>query len=202
MPELFLASASPRRASLLEQVGVRFRVCPVDIDEQWRPAETIRNYVARLAREKCQAAAAKLPAGSAVLAADTAGICGDTRLTKPLDQHDAIRMLMGMSGRWHTVSTAVSLYCGGQMETCIVNSEVLFRPLTRQECLDYWATGEPCDKAGSYAIQGLGAVFVERIVGSYSGVVGLPLCETAALLKRFGIPCWDMAGQQHPEACA
>lgn len=188
---LYLASASPRRAALLQQIGVPFRVAPVDIDESWLRGETLENYVGRLAAAKARQGADALPPGSTVLAADTAGECAGEPLLKPRCEADALRMLRRMSGTSHTVSTAISICCGERQQTRVVNSTVWFRPLDDAECSRYWATGEPQDKAGSYAIQGLGAVFVERIDGSYSGVVGLPLLETAQLLHTFGIPCWQ-----------
>jgi septum formation protein len=191
MTELFLASTSPRRAELLHQIGVQFSVLPVAIDESWHAGETLLTYVARLSAEKARHAAVSLPAGSVVLAADTAGECDGHPLVKPVDQEDAVNMLMMMGGRSHTVSTAISVCCDGRLETLTISTEVFFRPITEEEARRYWATGEPCDKAGSYAIQGFGAVFVERIAGSYSAVVGLPLFETAELLGRFGIPCWQ-----------
>lgn len=191
MPSLFLASASPRRAELLRQIGVAFAVQTVDVDERWLPGESLAVYVARLAAEKARTAARLLPAGSVVLAADTAGICGDTPLVKPLDEDDAVRMLQLMSGRTHTVSTAISVCHNEQLATRVVETAVTFRTISPAECRRYWTSGEPQDKAGSYAIQGLGAVFVERIEGSYSGVVGLPLCETATLLAQFGINSWQ-----------
>jgi septum formation protein len=176
---------------LLEQIGVPFQVAAVAIDEQWLPGETLPHYVARLATEKARAAQAMLPHGSVILAADTAGACNNIPLVKPLDEDDAIRMLLTMSGRSHTVTTAISLCCNNTLQTQTVSSDVYFRTISEQEARRYWATGEPADKAGSYAIQGFGSVFVERIEGSYSAVVGLPLHETAALLQPFGIACWQ-----------
>jgi septum formation protein len=190
-PSLYLASASPRRAELLNQIGIPFQIFPVAIDESWPNHECLEDYVARLSAQKALAAAAQLPAGSVVLAADTAGICGDERLVKPLGEEDAVRMLLEMSGRAHTVSTAISVCCNDYLETLVVSSQVFFRTITEAECRRYWLSGEPYDKAGSYAIQGLAAVFVARIEGSYSGVVGLPLCETAGLLAKFNINCWQ-----------
>lgn len=191
MPTLFLASSSPRRAELLQQIGVPFQVCGVAIDESWPPTESLTNYVGRLSREKAQAAAACLPADSVILAADTAGICGDMRLVKPTDKEAAVKMLQTMSGNSHIVSTAISVYCNTRIETRVVESEVFFRHISTDDIHAYWASGEPCDKAGSYAIQGMGAIFVEKLHGSYSGVVGLPLYETANLLQQFGIHCWQ-----------
>lgn len=191
MNKLFLASTSPRRAALLQQIGVPFSVVPVEVDERWPAGETLTNYVARLAAGKASCGTQSLPAGSIVLAADTAGACDGNPLVKPVDEEDAVNMLVMMGGRSHTVSTAVSVCCGDHVETTVVSTEVFFRPISEGEARRYWSTGEPRDKAGSYAIQGFGAVFVERIAGSYSAVVGLPLFETAAMLERFGIHCWQ-----------
>jgi septum formation protein len=188
---LFLASTSPRRAALLQQIGIQFHIFAVGIDERWLPDESLTGYVARLAEAKARNAQLALPAGSVVLAADTAGACHGKPLVKPADEEDAIDMLLAMSGKAHTVSTAISVCCGERVETGVVSTEVFFREISEREARRYWATGEPADKAGSYAIQGFGAVFVERIEGSYSNVVGLPLYETAAMLERFGILCWQ-----------
>lgn len=192
---IFLASASPRRAALLKQIGVHFQAVPVDIDERWLPNESLQEYVTRLAAEKARAAQKNLPHDSVILAADTAGACDNTPLVKPVDEDAAVTMLMAMSGRSHTVSTAISICCGERIETSVINTEVVFRQISTQEARRYWATGEPADKAGSYAIQGLGAIFVERIEGSYSAVVGLPLYETAAMLERFGVHGWHQDQQ-------
>ena len=194
MNTLFLASASPRRAELLQQIGIPFRVCPVDIDERWLPGESLTDYVTRIADTKMRTAQRALSAGNAtenvVLAADTAGSCRGKPLVKPVHEEDAVAMLMAMSGQMHTVSTAISIGCGERRESSVVSTDVFFRSISEQEARRYWATGEPADKAGSYAIQGFGAVFVERIEGSYSNVVGLPLYETSKLLQTLGIHCW------------
>jgi septum formation protein len=191
MSNLFLASNSPRRADLLRQIGVTFQVCSVDVDESWHPEESLDQYVARLSQEKARAATLLLPEHAVVVAADTAGLCNGRRLVKPNNVEDSRHMLEAMSGNKHIVSTGVSVCRGSQLETQVVSSEVYFRPITSTEISAYWDTGEPRDKAGSYAIQGFGALFVEKLSGSYSGVVGLPLCETAMLLERFGIACWQ-----------
>jgi septum formation protein len=188
---LFLASTSSRRAALLQQAGIQFDIFAVDIDESWLADEALTDYVARLAVSKARVAQLELPTGSVVLAADTAGSCQGKPLVKPADEEDAVNMLLTMSGKTHTVSTAVSICSGEHIETCVVNTTVFFREISEHEARRYWATGEPADKAGSYAIQGLGAVFVERIEGSYSNVVGLPLYETVAMLEKFGILCWQ-----------
>lgn len=190
---LYLASTSPRRAELLQQIGVPFIVTDAPVDERWLPGETLDDYVARVAGMKARQAAQQLDPAAVILAADTAGICHGEPLVKPRDQVHALAMLARMSGQAHTVSTAITVLQAStnRMETRTVSSTVYFRTLTTDECLAYWRSGEPCDKAGSYAIQGLGAVFVQRLEGSYSGVMGLPLCETALLLSQFGIPVWQ-----------
>lgn len=191
MNPLYLASGSPRRRELLEQVGVAFSVVAAPIDETPLPDESPRDYVERLALGKAQAGARSLAVPGVVLGADTAVILDGRILGKPLDQDDSAQTLAFLSGREHQVLTAVALVSGERQEVISVSSQVRFRPLSSTEISAYWASGEPRDKAGGYAIQGLGAVFVQSIQGSYSGVVGLPLCETAQLLGNFGIPCWQ-----------
>lgn len=188
--ELLLASASPRRAELLAQIGVRATRLACSVDEQVQPGELPANYVERVTRDKVQAAVRAAP-GRVVLAADTAVVQGDRILGKPVDRADALRMLSLLSGAEHTVMTAVAVGCDQRIELVRVDTRVRFRPLSNAEISAYWNTGEPADKAGAYGIQGLAAVFVERIEGSYSAVVGLPLLETATLLKSFDIPCWQ-----------
>jgi septum formation protein len=190
LPQVYLASASPRRAELLQQIGVRFEPIGVDVQERAQPDEPIRDLVPRLARAKAEAGWTQLPASRRrpVLGADTAIGLDDDILGKPRDRDDAIAMLLRLSGRVHEVYSAVALVGeGGRTALRTQISEVRFRRLTRRECEAYWDTGEPCDKAGSYAIQGLGAIFIEQLRGSYSGVMGLPLFETACLLEDFGI---------------
>lgn len=188
--ELLLASASPRRAELLAQIGVRATRLICSVDEQVQPGESPERYVERVTRDKVLAAVQAAP-GRVVLAADTAVVQGDRILGKPADRDDAMRMLASLSGAEHTVMTAVAVACDQRVELIRVDTRVRFRALSEAEINAYWDTGEPADKAGSYGIQGLAAVFVERIEGSYSAVVGLPLLETATLLKSFGIPCWQ-----------
>lgn len=189
---LHLASASPRRQELLAQIGVSFvsRVAP--IDETPLPGEAAGAYVERLALAKAFAAQATLeqPAGAVVLGADTAVVLDGRILGKPRDRADALATLAALSGREHEVLTAVALVDAQRSASRVVASRVRFRTLEREEIEAYWDTGEPCDKAGSYGIQGLAAVFVSQLQGSYSAVVGLPLCETAELLASFGIRCW------------
>ncbi|WP_374325556.1 Maf family protein [Aquipseudomonas alcaligenes] len=193
MASLHLASASPRRRELLAQIGVPFVTLIASIDETALPGEPAERYVERLAREKALAGLAALsdPADAVVLGADTAVVLDGRILGKPADRAECLATLTALSGREHQVLTAVALASAQRIESRVVASRVRFRPLRAGEAEAYWATGEPCDKAGSYGIQGLAAVFVSQLEGSYSAVVGLPLCETAQLLGEFGIPCWQ-----------
>ena len=186
-----LASASPRRSQLLAQIGVVHEIRPVDIDESRDAAESPRSYVLRLARDKAMAGAAA-GGGLPVLAADTTVAIGNEIFGKPQDEADAIRMLAALSGRKHEVLTAVALHCAGRLDSVVSVTGVLLRELSAAECRAYWTSGEPAGKAGAYAIQGLGAVFIERLDGSYSGVMGLPLFETAALLDTAGVRRWQL----------
>ncbi|MHA6790809.1 Maf family protein [Pseudomonas bijieensis] len=193
MKPLYLASGSPRRRELLTQIGVPFTAVSADIDETPLAQETPSAYVERLARGKAEAGRRALRADvdGCVLGADTAVVLDGRILGKPLDQADAMTMLLSLSGREHEVLTAIAILDGQHCESRVVRSLVRFRSITEQEAAAYWASGEPRDKAGGYGIQGLGAVFVAGLEGSYSAVVGLPLCETAELLGHFGIPCWQ-----------
>lgn len=193
MATLHLASGSPRRRELLAQIGVPFVTLIASIDETPLPAEPAERYVERLAREKAMAGLAALEpsAGAVVLGADTAVVLDGRILGKPNDRDDALSTLAALSGREHRVLTAVALATGDRIESRVVISRVSFRRLRNGEAEAYWDTGEPRDKAGSYGIQGLASVFVSQLEGSYSAVVGLPLCETAQLLEEFGIPCWQ-----------
>ena len=196
MTSLYLASGSPRRRELLTQIGVPFTAVSAAIDETPLQNESPVAYVERLAREKAQAGLQQLlksmPDGAfCVLGADTAVVLDERILGKPVDEADALAMLMALSGRVHEVLTAIAIIDAGRCETRVVSSQVRFRNISKQEASLYWASGEPRDKAGGYAIQGLAAVFVAGLNGSYSAVVGLPVCETAELLGHFGIPCWQ-----------
>ncbi|MDD1013283.1 Maf family protein [Pseudomonas rubra] len=195
MTLLYLASGSPRRRELLTQIGIAFTSFSAAIDETPLAAESAEAYVERLAREKAAAGLASLPADTeqplAVLGADTAVVLDGQILGKPENREDALAMLAALSGRVHQVLTAVAVADHQRCLSINVSSRVLFRSISAEEAHAYWDSGEPSDKAGSYAIQGLGAVFVERLEGSYSAVVGLPLNETAKLLDQFGIPCWQ-----------
>jgi len=191
MPHLILASASPRRRELLEQIGVHFDCRPVDICEDPLQQESAREYVTRLAQEKALAGLEQAGGDSVVLGSDTTVAIDDHILAKPANEDEAVAMLMQLSGRRHQVLTAVALAAEGKVEVCCVGTDVEFIELDDARCRQYWRTGEPCDKAGAYGIQGLGAVFVKSINGSYSAVVGLPLMETAAMLQKFDIPLWQ-----------
>ncbi|MBS7689636.1 septum formation inhibitor Maf [Pseudomonas lalucatii] len=202
MATLYLASGSPRRRELLAQIGVPFHSHVVPVDERSRPDESAEAYVERLAREKAQAALASLqPASDAVvLGADTAVVLDGRILGKPADRAEAQATLAALSGREHQVLTAVALASRARLASRVVSSRVAFRALDAAEIEAYWASGEPWDKAGSYGIQGLAAVFVRQLQGSYSAVVGLPLCETAELLAEFAIPCWQAPATSRPNA--
>ena len=185
-PELVLASTSPRRAALLRQIEVPFRTCAPAVDETRRADESPRRYVCRMARAKAQAVVADQP----VLAADTVVLIDGRVLGKPADRAAGLAMLRTLSGREHEVLTALVLRAGGREETRLVRVRVALRHIDADEMAAYWATGEPADKAGGYGIQGIGGIFVYRICGSYSAVVGLPLAETEQLLRAAGIDTW------------
>jgi septum formation protein len=193
-PVLCLASASPRRRELLWQIGVPHLVQPADLDERCAPQESPADYVARLALAKAKAVHAArqgITPALPVLGADTTVSIDGLILGKPADLAQLRDMLGRLSGREHEVWSAVALVGAGEPLWRLSCTRVRFRPLHSAEIERYWQSGEPCDKAGGYAIQGLGAVFVERIEGSFSGVVGLPLAETAAMLVAAGVPLWQ-----------
>ena len=191
MAALFLASASPRRRELLTQIGVPFELLSITLDETPLPAERPEAYVQRLAREKALAGLAAVGDDSvAVLGADTTVVIDERILGKPADRAEGLLMLESLSDREHHVLTAVALATRDACEVRLVTSRVRFRRIERAEAEAYWASGEPCDKAGGYAIQGWGAVFVAELRGSYSAVVGLPLCESAQLLDQAEIARW------------
>jgi len=187
--ELILASASPRRRDLLDQIGVRFRCDPANIDESLQPGEKPAAYVERMAREKALAVAARHPNDDiAVLAADTSVVIDEDVLGKPADHFEGLGMLARLSGRSHSVMTGICLVTPhSAIQSQVVETKVRFLQLTREQCEAYLATDEPWDKAGAYAIQGLAGAFVSAIEGSYSNVVGLPLAETWQLLSGQGI---------------
>jgi septum formation protein len=188
---LYLASASPRRRELLEQIGVRWRRLTAEVDESLLSGEAPEVHVLRLALAKARAGRAQLVADDPhpVLGADTVVVVEGEVLGKPRDGAEGKTMLERLAGRRHHVLTAVALAgMDGEEFSRLSSSIVSFRPLEGEEIAAYWASGEPADKAGGYGIQGKAAAFIERIEGSYSGVMGLPLFETAELLKEIGIP--------------
>ncbi len=186
---LHLASSSPRRRQILECMGLEFTAAGVGVDEQQHPGEAADIMVLRLATAK----ACAVPAGSGrvVLGADTAVVLDGEVFGKPANREDALRMLGRLSGRRHEVMTGVAVRTGGATKTALSVTEVTFREIGPDEALDYWQSGEPEGKAGAYAIQGRGGAFVASIAGSYTGVVGLPVLETADLLRWAGIELPD-----------
>ncbi len=212
--QVVLASASPRRAELLEQLRIRFLKVQPDVDESAGPGEQALDLVRRLAVVKAAAVeqllrsglpgsglpgsglpGSGLPgAGLPVLAADTLVVIDGLALGKPVSRSDALAMLARLSGRAHEVLTAVAVAGPEGIQSEVSRSTVRFRTISADAARRYWATGEPVDKAGAYAIQGIGAVFVDRLEGSYSGVMGLPLAETERLLSEAGVDCWRHRG--------
>jgi septum formation protein len=193
-PQLYLASSSPRRRELLAQLGVDIEVVSQDVSESRLGGESPESYVERLALEKARAGLGGFGDKSfcPVLGADTAVVVDGEVMGKPVDKSDALAMLGQLSGRSHRVLSAVAVVGRDDLgqdrqDVRVSESRVVFRVITQQECEAYWDTGEPLDKAGAYAIQGLAALFIKRIEGSYSGVMGLPLFETGELLQQFGI---------------
>ncbi|HEY0683145.1 MAG TPA: Maf family protein [Steroidobacter sp.] len=188
-PLIYLASASPRRSALLAQIGVAHRVAPVAVDESVDGAEAPEKYVTRLSALKADTLWQSLPAEQRlpVLGSDTSVVVDGAILGKPADEHDCVRMLRLLSGRTHQVHTAVAVRSAAGSEVRLSVSDVTFRDLTTAEMQAYWRSGEPADKAGGYAIQGRGAIFIRHIAGSYSGIMGLPLFETAELLAAHRI---------------
>lgn len=180
---IVLASASPRRAELLQQIGLDFDVAPSDIDESVHADESVMDYVQRMASSKAAVARQQHSSEDIIIAADTTVAIDNTILGKPENEAHCIEMLASLSGRIHMVHTAVVVSQLDYVGKALSSSEVSFRQIDAVEAKNYWLTGEPKDKAGSYAIQGKGAVFVNKLTGSYSGVVGLPLYELTQLLR-------------------
>ncbi len=193
-PTLLLASSSPRRREILSALGLRFAVQKTVVDERLLPGETPEKMVLRLAEAKANAP--EVGPGDFVIGADTAVVLGETVLGKPVDQADAIDMLLSLSGRSHRVLTGVALRGPQGVRSTLSRTEVSFREISRDEALAYWQSGEPGDKAGAYGIQGLGGMFVENVAGSYSGVVGLPVFETTRLLRQAG---FDLLKKQNAD---
>ena len=192
---ILLASTSPRRARLLVDMGLEFEVCGVDIDERRLDGETAEAMVLRLAAGK--AVAAMRGTGAVVIGADTAVVLDGVVFGKPRDRDDGLRMLAALSGREHEVLTGVAVSSDRGIGNALSVTRVRFREIGPDEAADYWQSGEPRDKAGAYAIQGLARNFVEAFEGSWSGVVGLPVVETARLLRAAGITV--PAGLKDPE---
>lgn len=198
---IYLASASPRRRALLEQIAVPCKPLAVAIDESCIPGESAAQHVLRLAQAKAMAGFNTLSLADApVLGADTVVVteAGEI-LGKPRDRDHFMAMMALLSGDWHQVMSAVAVATPTAIHTTTVTTRVLFRSLDQHELARYWTSGEPIDKAGGYAIQGLAALFVARIEGSYSAVVGLPLSETQSLLARCGMKLWPALDQSDPQ---
>jgi septum formation protein len=187
MPSLWLASRSPRRAALLETLGVAFAVLDVEVDETPIAGEVPVDYVLRLARAKAKAGQVAASSPAPVLAADTTVVLSGEILGKPANDSEARHMLRRLSGVWHEVLTGVAL-AHATLDTRVVSTRVQFRALNDAEIDCYVASGEPADKAGAYGIQGLGGALVTRLEGSYPNVVGLPLAESLALLRNARVP--------------
>ena len=187
-PRIYLASRSPRRQALLRQIGVSYTPLDIEVDESYRPGEPPADYVLRVSQDKALAGQTRCRGSEflPVLAADTTVVVDGRMLGKPRDKQEGLWMLEQLSGRRHEVYTAVAL-AAATLETRLSVSQVSFRPLPTWEREAYWACGEPVDKTGAYAIQGLAAQFIYELSGSYSGVMGLPLFETAELMKQAGI---------------
>jgi len=192
---VYLASGSARRRELLRQIGVSFRVLSTELDESPLPGEAAAAYVSRLAAAKADAGwrCSRDARYAPVLAADTAVVLDGHIIGKPRDRDDAENMLLELSGRTHEVMTAVALRSAAGHEVRLSRSLVTFRVVDAAEARGYWDTGEPRDKAGAYAVQGFAAIFISHLQGSYSGVMGLPLYETAALLNAAGVATWQSA---------
>jgi len=191
---LFLASQSPRRREILQQIGVSFETLSVDVDETPLTNESPTDYVERLASGKARAGHQLLPVDQQampVLGADTIVLLDGQIMGKPADLQSARQMLMQLSGRQHIVLSSVALVNQQIARVDVSQSTVTFRTLTAAMIDAYWQTGEPCDKAGSYGIQGYGAVFVEKLEGSYSGVMGLPIEKLVPMLNEFAVPYWQ-----------
>jgi len=187
--DVLLASQSPRRQELLAQIGVRYAVVKVAVPEEHQDGESPESYVQRLALAKSSAGSVLRPE-LPVLGADTVVVIGDEILEKPRDRAAALAMLARLSDRTHRVLTGIAVCQNERQLSQVVETLVRFRPIAPAEAALYWDTGEPADKAGGYGIQGLGAVFVEHLSGSYSNVVGLPLAQTAQIFREFGVPVW------------
>lgn len=184
---IILASQSPRRKELLGLMGLEFQAITADVDERMDPALPIREEIARVGLSKAQAVRSKCAAADVIIAADTMVCIDGRRLGKPKDAEDAVRMLQMLSGTCHEVITGLAVVQAERAETATVTTVLHFRPLSEQEIRAYVATGEPMDKAGAYGIQGMAAMFADRIDGDYYNVMGLPVCALTSILRRFGV---------------
>lgn len=197
MSTLVLASQSPRRKSLLTQLGYVFSCYPANIDESVKTGETPAQYVARLAKEKAQAAASQFDSQHIVIGSDTSVVYQQHIFGKPVNFADFEAMMNMLSAKTHQVMTAIAVVGNNSVEAAVITTDVSFKQLSSEEIKEYWQTGEPQDKAGGYGIQGIGGKFVTNINGSYSAVVGLPLFETDQLLKRFNlVPKFELNTQE------
>lgn len=185
--QVVLASASPRRLALLEQVGIEARVCPADFDEEAGRAQAAHDVALHNALGKCRAVVGKLGDAVPVVAADTIVVIDEAILGKPADAVEAVTMLERLSGRSHSVLTGVAVHYAGRELAQVCETKVYFRDLSSREIAAYVATGEPLDKAGAYGIQGRGALLVEKIEGCYNNVVGLPLTMLYSMLEEIGV---------------
>lgn len=198
MKQLILASQSPRRRQLLEQMGLTFEVKTACIDETMDPAKPLAEEIARLSWRKAEAVQAGLSHDAVIVAADTMVCIDGQRLGKPHSTKEAAAMLRQLSGRSHTVLSGVCVLCADQVETFTQQTDITFRPLSETEITAYVATGEPMDKAGAYGIQGMGGLFVSSLNGDYYNVMGLPICPLAEVLRRFGVA---VLGQDNATTC-
>ena len=187
-PKLILASSSPRRKELLASVGVNCNIQPADVDECRLPQESVERYIKRVAMAKGLAVAATLnDEKTAILSADTIVVQGQEIFGKPRNKEDAFQVWQKLSDNTHQVMTAVCLLVGKDQQIVIVATDVSFKPISEAQMQRYWQSGEPLDKAGAYAIQGLASAWVKFIRGSYSNVVGLPMCEVNSMLTKVGL---------------
>lgn len=192
-PQLHLASSSPRRREILDSLGLSFSYAGVDLDETPGTNEPAEDLVRRLATAKAEAAAGSIDVALPILGADTLVELDGEIFGKPGCREQGLQMLAALSGRTHCVHTAVALVAEAEQSSLLVSAEVTFRAIRPEEAAAYWESGEPSGKAGAYAIQGTGGIFVQNVAGSYTAVVGLPVFETAQLLARIGIsPLGDL----------
>ena len=189
VPQIILASSSPRRESILRDIGIRFIKCPADIDESVLPGEKPDKYVRRMAEAKAKKIANQKK-HKTVLGADTIVLIDGRILGKPKNREQALRYITLLSNRTHSVLTSVALVRRDRCKSIVARAEVTFRKISKREAILYWETGEPRDKAGGYGIQGVGGIFIDRIEGGHGTVIGLPVLETEKLLRLFNVETW------------